>query len=1076
MTTLKFQNQKVFRFKQTGYVWLLFCLFFCFGKKQFAQEYPLIPTLEVNPDITAYVEDWLHVYSIVLHVQNETNASIEFCIQAEMFNETGSLVAETGSSPTFIAFPGLTPFLPAQFFILQHFNFYEGIDVFVQNEGQLPSGVYFMCFRLVDKNGLPLSDEHEGCGDVVINACQNPIPVYPEGGLTVSTEELQFIDFQLYWDGPQDQAIEFIFVKKEPGMTDEEVFIQKEPDFKLKVFGFEIINIPAHFGFEEGEYLWGGRGCDDFIQVDLTYSNLTITQDQQEPEPPIIVGYKFNDLNGNGSWEGHPPTPGEEPGIENYEIKLEGPNGTQTTTTNKNGRFEFVVTEPGQYTLSESLQAGWTATTPTSYNIIIRLFEGETFPEFLFGNRDVEISFCKLEELPTEKGEDIVLRVDAFPENEIIEYGAPILLHAQAWDFDYKPFRCKPVNEIDGVEYSNESYLFVPLRDEVYYKWEVVLDEIRLTPTIEENTWVDIGANPNTKGNLISKGGAAVYFPPYKSMIHYLIRKKFEFPKTKYVCFSRKIIIKCTAYNNDSEKFKAESNEKLITIMFLSNKLPFDLKLKIDINNPITPISLPEVKYNKNQCKISYSWERKPKLDKKGHDISRVFKDSPSHNSHGIVRPGELLFYTSKERDFDELIVECDGDVIRKKYEDPIETSWVMLQSEPQFDYNYSSFALNKDVIFKMANASISTESKACYRVSEFPKPGEEIVRVEHLAKDKMDFCVQGKDSPPEKWWDNVLVKECEETFDSDHKHYDYSFMSPPKKCGVHNVKRYLFFPDDPTMRTYKIFDNLEEFFCTYDGYCFNNYVSLGDLTLVAPCFNKHVGTPPHSYDHEIYIDPEYARSQGASALYINGLLSPWFKYDRGDIIFEKKIEDTDDKTIWHEVIHALQDYKGLHPKRHLEIDTWFMSESISTLWMIKSFEDYLRKGCNSIDAGEARLLWDKAMEWVYDLNNNLNFDYDGQDASTPIYEVWVNDFFNYAGFKIEWEKIFQGFLDGMCHDVIEGIPIRRLLPEPPEEIFPLKKQPISDHRHKWDKDFRGMGPWLWKCKLCGEKSWNPNE
>jgi hypothetical protein len=104
-----------------------------------------------------------------------------------------------------------------------------------------------------------------------------------------------------------------------------------------------------------------------------------------------IVGYKFDDRNGNGVWEGYRSTPwipGDEPGLSGWTITLTGPE-SQTATTDANGRFEFTVRTPGTYTVAEKAGAGWQATTPSSVTISLQLFAGETVPEILFGNREL---------------------------------------------------------------------------------------------------------------------------------------------------------------------------------------------------------------------------------------------------------------------------------------------------------------------------------------------------------------------------------------------------------------------------------------------------------------------------------------------------------------------------------------------------------------------------------------------------------------------------------------------------------------------------------------------------------------
>ena len=102
-----------------------------------------------------------------------------------------------------------------------------------------------------------------------------------------------------------------------------------------------------------------------------------------------ITGYKFHDLNGNGIWEGNPQTPtigGNEPAIPGWRVTLSGPQ-SQTAQTDGSGRFQFAVTAPGSYTISEESRDSWRATTPAAYQVTLQMFPGETVSTILFGNQ-----------------------------------------------------------------------------------------------------------------------------------------------------------------------------------------------------------------------------------------------------------------------------------------------------------------------------------------------------------------------------------------------------------------------------------------------------------------------------------------------------------------------------------------------------------------------------------------------------------------------------------------------------------------------------------------------------------------
>ncbi len=77
-----------------------------------------------------------------------------------------------------------------------------------------------------------------------------------------------------------------------------------------------------------------------------------------------ISGYKFNDLNGNGTWDQGEPT------LSGWTIQLSG-DAAAADITNDNGFYEFTGLDSGTYSVQEVQQAGWTQTTqnPADINV-----------------------------------------------------------------------------------------------------------------------------------------------------------------------------------------------------------------------------------------------------------------------------------------------------------------------------------------------------------------------------------------------------------------------------------------------------------------------------------------------------------------------------------------------------------------------------------------------------------------------------------------------------------------------------------------------------------------------------------
>jgi protocatechuate 3,4-dioxygenase beta subunit len=100
--------------------------------------------------------------------------------------------------------------------------------------------------------------------------------------------------------------------------------------------------------------------------------------------PAEITGYKFDDLNGDGIYDG-------EPGVPGVTITLEGTDGmgnpvSMSTTTDGSGQFWFIDLAPGTYWVNETVPPGAVATTPTSVGPIV-LESGELVElGYIFGN------------------------------------------------------------------------------------------------------------------------------------------------------------------------------------------------------------------------------------------------------------------------------------------------------------------------------------------------------------------------------------------------------------------------------------------------------------------------------------------------------------------------------------------------------------------------------------------------------------------------------------------------------------------------------------------------------------------
>lgn len=88
---------------------------------------------------------------------------------------------------------------------------------------------------------------------------------------------------------------------------------------------------------------------------------------------------KFNDYNGNGVLDAGEPLMG------GWQFHVTGPDYDEWFTTNASGVIDIVGLGPGQYTITETPQPGWTCTTANPQ--VVEVFEG-MFEEVRFGNME----------------------------------------------------------------------------------------------------------------------------------------------------------------------------------------------------------------------------------------------------------------------------------------------------------------------------------------------------------------------------------------------------------------------------------------------------------------------------------------------------------------------------------------------------------------------------------------------------------------------------------------------------------------------------------------------------------------
>ena len=95
----------------------------------------------------------------------------------------------------------------------------------------------------------------------------------------------------------------------------------------------------------------------------------------------LIQGIVYDDQNGNGEKDGN------ETGLANWSVNLEQPPGNviSKVITNNDGRYGFYSLMPGEYSVVEILETGWSLTAPSDGQYAVNLTSNATMLNF--GNK-----------------------------------------------------------------------------------------------------------------------------------------------------------------------------------------------------------------------------------------------------------------------------------------------------------------------------------------------------------------------------------------------------------------------------------------------------------------------------------------------------------------------------------------------------------------------------------------------------------------------------------------------------------------------------------------------------------------
>jgi hypothetical protein len=189
------------------------------------------------------------------------------------------------------------------------------------------------------------------------------------------------------------------------GLSPGEYYVCEEPQagwIQTRPFdslGQTVVD-PNHPGYYCYKVMLNEENKGGMIKRGLRFGNFKLAN---------ISGYKWNDLNNDGSWNQSPIEKeiapqllgsGSEPGLANWTIFVDqNDNGTldsteQHTTTNETGHYLLTGFGPGVYRICEQNQPNWTKTYPTQtkcHSVTVNV-SGATFGEYNFGNHYSEPS------------------------------------------------------------------------------------------------------------------------------------------------------------------------------------------------------------------------------------------------------------------------------------------------------------------------------------------------------------------------------------------------------------------------------------------------------------------------------------------------------------------------------------------------------------------------------------------------------------------------------------------------------------------------------------------------------------
>ncbi len=192
-------------------------------------------------------------------------------------------------------------------------------------------------------------------------------------------------------------------------------------------------------------------------------------------------------------------------------------------------------------------------------------------------------------------------------------------------------------------------------------------------------------------------------------------------------------------------------------------------------------------------------------------------------------------------------------------------------------------------------------------------------------------------------------------------------------------------------------------FSSAYSGYCFNGWISLGDVSKARTRLDES--------DVEVYIDPAFLATQEALAAYVD-YSSAGLEYFN-DIVLADVPTNVPAQTLWHETMHAIFDaHDSELEAAGITTDeqyTWYMELALNALTnTLSRYEEELKKG-EKCDPTKLDQIWQVFVKQMNDARYSNGY------GSAPLTDAQLAQLESLTGFRVNLAEIERGYKSGKC-------------------------------------------------------------